>query len=326
MMNKVKTFLYLPALVATLIASVNASANQTLILTGQIGSSAKQIVNAPQGSRLQIQWIEDEGKIVQQGKSVVVFDGASSQAQLTQNQENLDRFELELEQQEIEQAQKVVDAEGRLKVAQMRVEKARIEASVPISKVSALDKAQYELALQRAMLEKVKSDEALAAAKQEQTAELTKKQVDILRSKEEITYLNEVLSQLNVVANVTGPVTHAIHPWFGTKISAGMNVRPSWKVLEVQSISNFQIDTWIHEIDAVDLAENVKVTVVLDAYPGTEYIGTIVELSKQSEKKSQWSKSAYYPAVVTFDEPPKVNLLPGMSVRLLVNKGGEPNA
>jgi multidrug efflux pump subunit AcrA (membrane-fusion protein) len=304
------------------------SVGEELILTGQISSSAKHIVNAPQGSRwqIQIQWMEDEGKIVEKGKSVVIFDGASEQAQLTQNQENLDRFELELEQLLIEQSQKVVDAEGQLKVANMRVEKARIEASVPLSQVSALDKGQYELALQRSILDKVKAEEALVRAQQEQQAEITKKQVDIMRSKEEVAYLNDILSKLNVHAQVTGPVTYAIHPWFGTKVSAGMNVRPSWKVLDVQSTSNFQIETWIHEIDAVDLDENSEVTVILDAYPQTTYKGSILNMSKQSEKKTQWSESAYFPAIISFDDLPDVNLLPGMSVRLLINKDDVPNA
>jgi hypothetical protein len=304
------------------------SVGEELILTGQISSSAKHIVNAPQGSRwqVQIQWMEDEGKIVEKGNSVVIFDGASEQAQLTQNQENLDRYELELEQLLIEQSQKVVDAEGQLRVANMRVEKARIEASVPLSQVSALDKGQFELALQRSILDKVKAEEALVRAQQEQQAEITKKQVDIMRSKEEVAYLNDILSKLNVLAQVTGPVTYAIHPWFGTKVSAGMNVRPSWKVLDVQSTSNFQIETWIHEIDAVDLNEKAEVTVILDAYPKNTYKGSIVNMSKQSEKKTQWSESAYFPAIIYFDDLPDINLLPGMSVRLLINKEDAPNA
>lgn len=304
------------------------SVGEELILTGQISSSAKHIVNAPQGSRwqIQIQWMEEEGKIVEKGQSVVIFDGASEQAQLTQNQENLDRYELELEQLLIEQSQKVVDAEGQLKVANMRVEKARIEASVPLSQVSALDKGQYELALQRSILDKVKAEEALVRAQQEQQAEITKKQVDIMRSKEEVAYLNDILSKLNVLAQVTGPVTYAIHPWFGTKVAAGMNVRPSWKVLDVQSTSNFQIETWIHEIDAVDLNEKSEVTVILDAYPQNTYKGSILNMSKQSEKKTQWSESAYFPAIISFDDLPDINLLPGMSVRLLINKGDVPDA
>jgi hypothetical protein len=305
------------------LSQVYALSNDVLVLTGQVGSSAKQIVNAPQGSRwqIQIQWMEDEGKIVQQGQTVVVFDGAAEQAQLTQNQENLDRYELELEQQIIEQSQKVVDAAGKLKVAKMRVNKASIEASVPISQVSALDKGQFELALQRAVLEQVKAQEALVRAQQEEKAEITKKQVDILKTKEEIAYLEDILSKLNVLAEVTGPVSYAIHPWFDTKVSAGMNVRPSWKVVDVQSTSNFQIETWIHEIDAVGLNENTQVNVILDAYPNEKYLGTIVSLSKQSEKKAQWSKSAYFPAIIRFDELPNVSLLPGMSVRIVVNKG-----
>lgn len=314
--------------VSCLVLLSSISGAEQLVLTGQISSSAKQIVNAPQGSRwqIQIQWMEDEGKIVQKGESVVVFDGATEQAQLTQNQENLDRFELELEQLIIEQSQKVVDAEGQLKVAIMRVEKARIEASVPISQVSAYDKGQYDLGLQRSVLEQVKAEEALVRAQHEQRAEITKKQVDIMRSKEEIAYLNNILAKLNVVARVTGPVTYAIHPWHGTKVNAGMNVRPSWKVLDVQSTSNFQIETWIHEIDAVDLTENSKVSIILDAYPNNSYKGTILNISKQSEKKAQWSKSAYFPAIISFSDAPEINLLPGMSVRLLVDKEEVPNA
>jgi len=293
-----------------------------LLLTGQISSSAKQIVNAPQASRwqLQIQWMEEEGKIVEQGNPVVTFDGASEQGQLTQNQENLDRLTLELEQLVIEQEQRVVDAEGALRVALMRVEKARIEASVPASEVAAYDKGQYELALQRALLEQVKAEEAAERARKERSAELTKKRLDIVRTQEEIAYLEDILSKLNVIAQVTGPVTYAIHPWFGTKLSAGMNVRPSWAVLDVQSISNFQIETWVHEIDAVDLNENTEVKVVLDAYPNKVFRGTITSLSRQSERKPQWSKSAYFPAIISFIEAPKVNLLPGMSVRLELSK------
>jgi len=160
---------------------------------------------------------------------------------------------------------------------------------------------------------------------QEQRAELTKKEVNILRVKEELVYLTGILAKLNVIAQVTGPVTYATHPRFGTKLSAGMNVRASWKVLDVQSTSNFQIETWIHEIDAVELDENLEVEIVLDAYPNKKYRGVISSLSKQSERKALWSKSAYFPAIVTFDTAPEVNLLPGMSVRLLVTKGNANN-
>jgi hypothetical protein len=59
---------------------------------------------------------------------------------------------------------------------------------------------------------------------------------------------------------------------------------------------------------------------VLDAYPNKKYRGVISSLSKQSERKALWGKSAYFPAIVTFETPPDIKLLPGMSVRMLVIK------
>lgn len=293
-----------------------------VVLTGSVSSSAKQIVNAPQGSRwqIQIQWMEEEGKIVQQGEPVVVFDGAIEQNQLTTNKENLDRLELEFRQLELQQEQLVDNAQGRLKVAKMRVEQAKIEASVPASEVSAYDKGQYELALQRSISELVKAEEALQRAKMEQEAELTKKRVDILKTQDEIAYLEDIMTKLKVLADYTGPVSYANHPWWGDKLSAGMNVRPSWKVLDVQATSEFQIESWVHEIDAIGLSEDMPVSIVLDAYPNQTFTGSIKSLSKQSETRPQWSKSAYFPIVVSFDETPSLELLPGMSVRLHVKK------
>jgi len=102
-----------------------------------------------------------------------------------------------------------------------------------------------------------------------------------------------------------------------------MSVRPSWKVLDVQSIDNFQVETWVHEIDAVDLQENQTVTVILDAYPSMSFDATLTQMSTQSERKPQWSKSAYFPAIITFNDLPQVNLLPGMSARIIAKQSTE---
>ena len=267
-----------------------------IILTGQVSSSAKQIVNAPQASRwqIQIQWMEEEGKVVEKGDPVVVFDGANEQSRLEQNEETLERLRLELKQLVLDQDQKVTDADGRLKLAIMRVEQARIEASVPASEVSAYDKGQYDLALQRAMLEQVKAEEALASAQKERISELRKKEIDILKTEEEISYLQDLLTKMNVLAEYTGPVTYAMHPWSGDKLAAGMNVQASWKVLDVQAIESFQIETWIHEVDAVGLSENMQVKLTLDAHPNKVFTGKIDTLSTQTESKDLWSSSAYY--------------------------------
>lgn len=311
-----------------LMCSANMSFSNELLLTGKVSSSAKQVVNAPQSSRwqIQIQWMEEEGEIVNEGDVIAVFDGSNEQSRLDQNIESLERQVLELEQLKMEQERKVSEAEGSLTLAIMRVDRARIEASVPASDVSRYDKGQYDLALQRALLEQVKAEEALQRALKERSTELQKKNIDNQKVEEEIAYLEGLLNKMNVKATLSGPVSYAMHPWTQQKIAAGNNLQPSWKVMDVQASSDFQIETWVHEIDAVGLQENTQVDLVIDAYPEQRFKGEIESISSQSEKKPQWSKSAYFPAIIRFVEEPDLKLLPGMSVRIHVNKGASDDA
>ncbi|MFT6329760.1 MAG: multidrug resistance efflux pump [Bermanella sp.] len=323
------TVMRIAQLLSLALLSVTVQAQSDLLLTGQVSSSAKQVINAPQSSRwqIQIQWMEEEGAIVKEGDTIAVFDGSNEQSRLDQNIESLERQVLELEQMRMEQDRKFTDAQGSLTLAIMRVEKAQIEASVPASDVSQYEKGQYDLALQRAMLEQVKAEEALRRAAQERETEIQKKNIDIQKVREEIAYLEEVLAKMNVTATISGPITYAMHPWTQQKITAGNNLQPSWKVMDVQATTDFQIETWVHEIDAVGLKDKTKVELIVDAYPNKSFEGYIEAISSQSEKRAQWSKSSYFPAIVKFTTAPDINLLPGMSVRIQINiTGGKPNA
>lgn len=316
-------------LLSLALLSITVEAQSNLLLTGQVSSSAKQVINAPQSSRwqIQIQWMEEEGAMVKEGDTIAVFDGSNEQSRLDQNIESLERQVLELEQMRMEQERKFISAQGSLTLAIMRVEKAQIEASVPASDVSQYEKGQYDLALQRAMLEQVKAEEALRRATQERETEIQKKNIDIQKVGEEIAYLEGLLAKMNITATISGPITYAMHPWTQQKITAGNNLQPSWKLMDVQATTNFQIETWVHEIDAVGLKDKTKVELIVDAYPNKSFEGYIEAISSQSEKRAQWSKSSYFPAIVKFTTPPNINLLPGMSVRIQINiTEGKPNA
>jgi multidrug efflux pump subunit AcrA (membrane-fusion protein) len=319
-------YVLLTAAFCTAISPVYAHAKadtNEILLTGVVSSAAKQVVNAPKTSRWQstIQWLAKEGEIVEKGGLVAVFDGALEQTQLSQNEETIERLQLELAQMELEQAQRLIDAQGQLKLAKMRVEKANIEASVPETEVSKFEKGQFELALQRALLEQVKAEDALARTQKENDSNLQKKKLDILKTQEQITYLTELLSRMNIRADHTGPVNYAMHPWYGTKIAAGSNVNASWKILDVQAIEDFLIETWVHEVDAVALNQKSDVALYFDAYPETPLSGKIKKISTQAEKYPQWSKSSYFPLIIEFDGDVPFKLMPGMSVRVEIKQG-----
>ncbi len=309
------------SLITTISVPSNAdtSPDTPLILSGKVSSSAKQTVVAPRGSswNIQLQWAAEEGQIVTKGDPVVVFDGATEQARLEQNQERLETLLLEYKQLDMRLKQTLTEAQGRYQVAKMQVAKAQIEVSVDSSTLSDYQKGQNQMVLERALLEQIQAQEAMKTAEKQLVSGLEKKNLDILKVRDDIQYYEKLLTKFNVLAQHTGPVSYAIHPWYGTKITSGMNVQPSWKILDLQATSAYQIESFVHEIDALALKEGDRVTIKFDAFAGETFTGTIADVGSQAENKPQLSNATYFPVIITFDTLPDRTLFPGMSVRII---------
>lgn len=304
----------------------SVQADEPLLLTGVVSSSNSQVVTAPRTDRwqVQIQWLAEEGKVVDVGDLVVVFDGGGIQSQLEQNEENLNTQKLQLIKTEMDLNQAVVEAEGALRLATIMVKETRIEASIPDGEVSDYEKGKYRIAYERAIADKVKAEENVKLKRAERDTGIHKQQLEIVKLQESIDYQKSQLGKLSVEAQVRGPVTHMLHPWNGEKIAAGTNVEASWKVIAVQAEEGYQVTSWIHEFDAVKLdAKNSDIRLSLDAYPEETYKGHIVSRSHQAEQKPQWSDSAYYQLEIAFDQLPKHDIFPGMSVRVTIDQDKE---
>ncbi len=304
----------------TLLLANVAQAEEMLLLTGKVSSAQKQVVTAPKTSRwqIQIQWMEDEGKVVEKGDRIVTFDGSTIQSQLDINIERAETIALELKQTQMQLAQSLLEAQGAIEVAVMRVKKARIEAGVPDGQVSAYDKGQYELNLQRSLFELFKAEEGLTLAEEALRTGVQKKQLELLKLQEEIAFQQRQLETMNVTADFNGPVNYATHPWNGEKLDAGMNVQAAWQVMDVQAVDNFQIESWVHEIDALKVEQGETVDVVFDAFPDRRFRAKLTFKSTQSEKQTEWSNSVYLPLTFEFEQEPDIPMLPGMSVRIEV--------
>lgn len=312
-------FKYLLFLSVFLVVSDTKANEQATLLTGIITSSDYHLVTAPKTNRwqVQIQWMADEGSIVNEGDLVVVFDSGGIESQLEVNEEKLETDALELLKLDMDKGQAVLEAEGALKLANILVEKTRIEASVPDGEISAYEKGKSIIEYEKALTAKIKAQENHKLKLEEQQVELNKKNIEILKLKEQIAYQRSQLEKLSVKAKVTGPVTHAMHQWMAQKVAIGMNIQASWEVLTVQAASTYQVTAWLHEIDAarIDLQKSTF-ALTLDAYPNQTYSGKILAVSSQAEQKSQWSDSAYYRIEVGFVESLKQEVFPGMSVRV----------
>ncbi|KXI28433.1 HlyD family efflux transporter periplasmic adaptor subunit [Paraglaciecola hydrolytica] len=316
--------LFSKLIILAALGSVTTWANEgvnkaPLLLTGEVSSVQSQTVTAPksEGWQIQIQWLAEEGAIVQEGDLIAVFDSGGIQSQLEENEENLQTQQLELIKAEMDLNQAVTEAEGRLKLAVISVNKARIEANIPDGEISHYEKGKFVIAFEKALLEKVKSEENLKLKEAERDVGIQKQQIEIIKLEEKIAYQKGQIEKLSVKALVSGPVSHVMHPYMQQKIAAGTNVEPAWEVVRVQAQSSYQVTSWVHEIDAAKLdIQHSSLDLILDAYPNQTYKGRILSMTSQAEQRNQWSDSAYYRLEIAFDEAVQQKIFPGMSVRI----------
>ena len=297
-------------------------AAEPLLITGQISSTNQQVVTAPKLERwqIQVQWLLDEGAIAKKGDLIAVFDSGSIKTQIKQNEESLSSAKLLLKQTEVKLQQEVNKAKADLEVAKLEVEKAKIEASISSIEVSEYDKGQYQLALERAIFNKVKAEQTFKTKQGEYIAGTEKQKIEIIKIEEELAFKRLTLERVSVKAKFTGQVSHAYHPWNGDKITAGSMVQQAMKVMTLDGKDNYQVLAWVHELDVTGLKKGAQLGLTLDAYPDKTYSGEILSVASQSEKKESWGSSSYHLVKIKFDQQPKHKLLPGMSVRVVVDK------
>ena len=301
-----------------LATSVNAGAD-TIMLSGEIQSTEYQMITVPKTQRWQVflQWIAEEGEVVEKGDLVAVFDSGGVEAQLEQNIEQLSLRQLELKQTTFTQTQALKEAKANMRIAELEVSKRQIEASVPKGQISNYEYGTNQLDYERALLTLVKAKEQVKLVESQKEVAIRKKKLEILRLEEDIAYQRGQIEKLSVKAELTGPVTHALHPWNGKKISAGSNLQASWEVLKIQAKQRYNVVGWVHEADADKIQREGRLQLSLDAYPGKSFAGNMVTISSQPEMRPLWSDGAYYRVDINFNEPPDVELSPGMSVRIL---------
>ncbi len=304
-------------IITLLVQSLSLSA-ETIMLSGEIQSTEYQMVTVPKTQRWQVflQWIAEEGEVVEKGDLVAVFDSGGIEAQLEQNTEQLALRQLELKQTTFTQTQELKEAKAKMRIAELEVEKRQIEASVPKGQISNYEYGNNQLDYERALLTLVKAKEQVKLAESEKDVEIRKKKLEILRLEEDIAYQRNQLEKLSVKAEITGPVTHALHPWNGKKISAGSNLQASWEVLKIQAKQRYSVVGWVHESDASKIQQDGQLALSLDAYPGLSFTGNLMAISSQPELRPLWSDGAYYRVDINFSVPPEVSLSPGMSVRI----------
>ncbi|MCP3669680.1 MAG: HlyD family efflux transporter periplasmic adaptor subunit [Gammaproteobacteria bacterium] len=299
--------------------SISAHASD-LILSGKIVSGASQYFEAPfiSSNNIQLEWMTKEGETVSKGDLIVVFNTSDLVSEIEQQKSNLRTIQEQTKEKLLILEQGVITAEHDLAQLDLKQKLAALEAEIPAGFRSKYEyeSTQYDLNKANKLLELAKTN--LAGKKQELSAEGDKQQLEIKRIEIVLTKKETDLSRLHLYANQDGTVLHGMNPWLGTKITSGQIVDIQWRVASIVSRAGSKVQAWVNEVDLPKVHQQQSVRLAVDAYPAISFSGTIEKVFQQAEKKKDWGNASYYELDIRIDEPPSIDLIPGMSVQVSV--------
>ncbi|GIU42764.1 HlyD family secretion protein [Shewanella algidipiscicola] len=295
----------------------------SLLLTGKISSVDSQTFTVPKAGdawRYQIQWMLPEGTLAQPGQSVVIFDKSQLTNQIEQLEASLLRVTAQEQSTAIELTGAVLQAQFDLKQRRLEVEKAQLDAEVPLAYLAAKEYAENQFSLMQARSELEKAQQALTEALDKQDASRQQLAIDKRKAQLELSQALQGIEQLELTAQFAGPILYERHPWTETKYGVGDTVQIGRQVATIPALDKLEVVAWVNEVDVDRLRLKQAVSLQLDAHVEVTFDGTIASIGKQAMSQPAWGQSKWFKVGIDFaKENAQIELVPGMSV-LVVTK------
>lgn len=293
------------------------SVTEPLLLTGAISSAQSQTFAVPKAGdawRYQIQWMLPEGQIAQKGQPVVIFDKSQIANQIEQLEASLLRVTAQEQSNAIDLRSAVLQAQFDLKQRRLEVEKAQFDAEVPADFIAAKEYAENQFNLMQANTEYNKAKQALEETLDRQRATTEQLAIDKHKAQLELQQALNGLEQLELSAEITGPVLYSRDPWSNKKFNVGETVQIGRQVAMIPALEELEVVAWVNEVDVDKIQPQQRVTLRLDAQAEREFSGVISDIGRQAIAQPAWGKSKWFKVEIDFTDALDIKLIPGMSV------------
>jgi multidrug resistance efflux pump len=264
---------------------------------------------------------------VERGDLLVQIDNSALVSALQAEQLNLERAENDLVRKQAELEVQAKDLEIQLGQNKLELEKAKLKAEIERGLLSMRDWQDYQFAFQRARKEyekTSKSRELVGKAAQEEVALLRLRRDQIT---EKISRLESDIQALEVRADRRGAVLYEIFPpsrWTGDtprKFQVGDQINSGWTILSLPDLNEMEVRAFVSEVDGGHLRPGQRARIVPDAYPATEFAGTLEHIPQLAERSGRAQNLRAFAATIRLDRTDTRIMRPGMSVRIEITLG-----
>ncbi len=306
-----------PLIVLCLSGFALSAADAQSLLTGVVEDVQAQTVEMPSlpgAWQRRIEWMATEGSEVTIGDPLVTLDPGDLISQEEQTRTDLEKQQLSAARQVDELKLKVMDAEQRVAEADAAVRLAELDAVIPESTIPRLDYDRYQLALQTAQRERIRSQAELLNA-QEELEDVSKRvELEVEQAQASYDRISEALEATVIKAEKAGFVIYGENPWTGKKIFPGETLYGGFAIASVASRQDLQIRFWVHEADIRQFKLGQLLQITADAQGLEPFKATITYSSSQAVERQDWSAGGYFELIAEPVSQVPEQLMPGMSV------------
>lgn len=289
---------------------------QSLILTGKLTTSGSEmILTPPAWGRSQLKWLIEEGQEVQPGDLVAVLENEDLRRYQEDWEGDLEDKQKSREGERTSGAAKIAGLKEALRAAEIELEKAKVDASVPEDVQPAKDykEAQYVLMEKEVAFQEAGAELEAEIKKYENQMKIFDREIESLHSR--LTSIRELTAGLELRAGTAGSVLYQEYQGEGRKVQEGDNLFTGNPILEIPNVATLQVEAYVWESDYPALREGLAVTIILDGYPERPFSGRVVRLGHSGETREKWGELPFFTVLIDFDQPDTSVMRPGMSVR-----------
>jgi HlyD family secretion protein len=298
---------------------------EKITIPGTVQAVVNTPVMPPRVGQMTVVRLAKDGEYVKKGDTICVLSAPELVSNYQQMLTTIETLGAELERKE---------ADNRLNIALLESQLATSEAQLKISNLDSLrmkyatdaQKKILALEMERASVEKKKTERKLAAAKKIGEADITRQKLRISQAKVEAQRAAEQISSLILIAQREGMVQREEAPIimlmssnrgsgsFGGPIKEGSVLMFPSPVLKFPDLSRMQISADASESDFRKVERGQKVIITVDAAEKLETTGRINRKSLATTTAQRYSSSKVrtYEVIVDVDSC-HLKMKPGLS-------------
>lgn len=284
----------------------------TIEAVNSISISAPVISYRYGSGALKIAKIVDDGKEVQKGDTIMVFDPAEIKRAIIQAEQQIEIAQAEFDKMKSTQQSEIEDLEADLELARISQEISRINFETSTYEPEATKK-EINLKLESAGIALNRAKEQIENKKVIHREDLLQKSLALRQLTTTLADAKKSMNSLFVVSPANGIAIKEENWSTDQKWAVGDSPYSGSRLIELPDLAEMRAEVQINEVDISKVLPGQRVEIRPDAYSDSVYAGKVEAVANLAQNKDYRSKIKIFPVQIRIEGQSRT-LLPGLTV------------